>query len=31
VCAALNGNIEGYMAAQQVERGTLQHRSHVLD
>lgn len=31
VCAALNGSIKGYMAAQEVERGTLQHRSHVLD
>lgn len=31
VYAALNGNIQGYMAAQVVERGTLQHRSHVLD
>jgi len=31
VYAALNGNIQGYMAAQEVERGTLQNRSHVLD
>lgn len=31
VVASLDGNIEGFMAAREVERGTLQHRSHVLD
>lgn len=31
VVASLNGNIEGFLAARVVERGTLQHRSHILD